>query len=67
MKLGIFRERLIKTVYITKPIAFLMLSKPWSSSFLKLPNYWKISVPFLSQGISQACISGRFLLQRCSI
>ena len=49
MKLGIFREQLclIKTVYTTKPIAFLMLSKPWSSSFLKLPNYWKISVPFL--------------------
>ena len=49
MKLGIFRERLclIKTVYITKPIAFLMVSKPWLSSFLKLPNYWKISVPFL--------------------
>ena len=51
MKLGIFRERLclIKTVYITKPIAFLTFSKPWLSSLLKLPNYWKISVPFLSQ------------------
>ena len=49
MKLGIFRERLIKTVYITKPIAFLTFSKPWLSSLLKLPNYWKIRVPFLSQ------------------
>ena len=49
MKSGIFRERLIKTVYTTKPVAFLTFSKPWLSSLLKLPNYWKISVPFLSQ------------------
>ena len=58
---------LIKTVYLSKPIAFLMFSMWWSSSLLKLPDYWKISVPFLSQGISQACLSGRFFLQRWSI
>ena len=28
--------------------------------------YWKLSVPFLSQGIPQACISGRSVLQRWS-
>ena len=39
MKSGIFRERLIKTVYTTKPVAFLTFSKPWLSSLLKLPNY----------------------------
>ena len=55
---------LIKTVYLAKPIAFLMFSMWWSSSLLKLPNYWKISIPFLSQGISQACLLGRFVLQR---
>ena len=58
---------LIKTVYLSKPIAFFTFSMPWSSSLLKLPNYRKISVPFLSQGISQACISGRFVLQRWPI
>ena len=42
---------LIKTVYLSKPIAFLTFSMPWSYLLLKLPNYWKISVPFLSQGI----------------
>ena len=41
----------IKTVYLSKPVAFLMFSMWWLSSLLKLPNYWKISVPFLSQGI----------------
>ena len=50
-----------------KTYCFFDVLNAWSSSLLKLPNYWKISVPFLSQGISQACISGRFLLQRCSI
>ena len=60
------RETCQNSVHI-KTYCFFDLLNAWSSSLLKLPNYWKISVPFLSQGISQACISGRFLLQRCSI
>ena len=49
-------------------IVMQMLSLPWSLSLLRsLINHWKMSVPFLSQGISQACISGRFVLQRWPI
>ena len=61
MKLGIYMSQscsdLSKQCTYQNLFAFLMFSMWWSSSLLKLPNYWKISVPFpFSRHISSLLI-----------